>query len=184
MKRLTAREILAQSFREIAESKAIDKITVKDIVTNCGYSQATFYRQFRDKHDLIAWDYAQSVAGIMQKIGHDGYTWRQTLTDGVSSFAEHRDYLTNLLKHTTGADSFVRYMAEINFDALQQHVKEVSGTEELPEATMMLIRLYCLGTVNLTCEWILGKYHATPAELDAIFLNALPQPLHPYLLNR
>ena len=34
MKRKTAKEILAESFRELAEKKDIDKITVKDITSN------------------------------------------------------------------------------------------------------------------------------------------------------
>ena len=42
MKRKTAKEILAESFRELAETVPIDKITVKDIVYNCDYSPATF----------------------------------------------------------------------------------------------------------------------------------------------
>lgn len=44
MKRKTAKEILAETFQELAEKKSIDKITVKDITDNCGYSPATFYR--------------------------------------------------------------------------------------------------------------------------------------------
>jgi len=54
MRRKTAKEILAESFRELAESKSVDKITVRDITQNCGYSAATFYRHFQDKYDLIA----------------------------------------------------------------------------------------------------------------------------------
>ena len=63
MKCKTAREILAESFREVAETKPIDKITIRDIVDNCGYSPATFYRQFSDKYDLIAWDYVDRTTG-------------------------------------------------------------------------------------------------------------------------
>lgn len=74
MKRKTAREILAQSLRELAKTRPIDAITVRDITENCGYSTATFYRQFKDKYDLIAWEHAQRVANIMAKIGVDGYT--------------------------------------------------------------------------------------------------------------
>ena len=61
MKRKTAKEILADSFRELAETRAIDKITIKDITDNCGYSTATYYRQFRDKYDLIAWAYSRDL---------------------------------------------------------------------------------------------------------------------------
>ena len=36
MKRKTAREILAESFRELAQSKPVDKITVPNIIEKCG----------------------------------------------------------------------------------------------------------------------------------------------------
>ena len=182
MKRQTAKEILAASFRELAQEKTVDKITVREVTANCGYSQATFYRQFQDKYDLIAWDYAQGVAAIMQKIGQDGYPWSQTLLEGAEHFEADRAYLENLLRHTEGHDSFVRYMAEINFNALKAHIQRQSGMDELPERTVMYIRLYCLGTVSLTCEWVFGKYEASPAEMAEVFLQSLPQPLHPYLL--
>ena len=57
MKRMTAREVLAESFRELAMEKSIERITVRKIAENCEYSSATFYQHFRDKYDRIAWDY-------------------------------------------------------------------------------------------------------------------------------
>ena len=36
MKRKTAKEILSDSFRELAQVKPVDRITVKDITDNCG----------------------------------------------------------------------------------------------------------------------------------------------------
>ena len=83
MKRKTAKEILAESFREVAETKPIDKITIRVIVDNCGYSPATFYRQFSDKYDLIAWDYVARTTVIIDKVGVDAYQWKHTWADGV-----------------------------------------------------------------------------------------------------
>ena len=88
MKRKTAREILAESFREIADNKPVDKITVPDIVENCGYSKTTFYRLFKDKYDLMAWDYAKGVREIMAKTGKDDYEWKTTLIEGALLFNE------------------------------------------------------------------------------------------------
>jgi AcrR family transcriptional regulator len=183
MKRKTAKEILSDSFRELAETKNIDKITVKDITDNCGYSTATFYRHFRDKYDLIAWEHTRGVAEIMDQIGDD-YSWNQTLVDGAISFLEQREYLANLFLHTGGHDSFIRYMTDINFCALKKHILKNSGKSELDEKTEMYIRIYCLGTVNLTCEWILGKYKVTPEELAEIYEKSLPSPLYRYLYNK
>lgn len=181
MKRKKAKEILAESFYELSESRDIDKITVKEITDNCGYSPATFYRHFRDKYDLIAWAYTENVEAIMSRIGEDDYSWAQTLLDGARFFAEEKDFLTNLFLHTGGHDAFIRYMTDINFEALRKVVIRANGGE-LPDGRIeQYIRVYSLGTVSLTCEWVLGRFEATPEELAEIFENALPLPLHKYL---
>ncbi len=41
MKRKTTKEILTESFRELAENRPVDKITIKEIVDNCDYSPAS-----------------------------------------------------------------------------------------------------------------------------------------------
>ena len=66
MKRKTVEEILAESLHELTKKKTIDKITVREIVANCDYSVATFYRYFRDKYELAFWDYDQMADSIIQ----------------------------------------------------------------------------------------------------------------------
>ena len=114
MKPKTAKEILADSFRELAMEKAIDRITVKEIIENCGYSQSTFYRQFSDKYDLIAWSYAQDPERILNQLKGDALSWRKTPESSAAYFSEHRDYLANLLTHTGGYDSFLLNMTGIH----------------------------------------------------------------------
>ena len=181
MKRMTTKELLAASFRELAEQKAIDKITVKEIADNCGYSTATFYRHFHDKYDLIAWEYAEATAKIMGHINGNSYPWRQTLLAGAGHYAAQKDYLTNLFLHTSGHDSFIRYMTEINYAALKKHLGSLQIGEEGEKNLDMYIRLYCLGTVSFTCEWILGRYTATAEEIALVYEQALPEPLKKYL---
>lgn len=182
MKRKTTKEILAESFRELAQTKNIDKITIQDITDNCGYSPATFYRNFKDKYDMIAWDHTKGVSNIMGKIGKDGHTWEKSLTDGAKWFKKEQGYLVNLLKHTSGHESFIRYMADINFDALKKHILETSGKSTLSPQEEMYVRVYCLGTVSLTCEWLLGKYDVSPEKIAEIYKSSLPGPLRKYLL--
>ena len=181
VKRKTAKELLAESFRELAETKAIDKITIRDITDNCGYSSATFYRQFRDKYDLIAWAYSRDLERIMEQIAYDETSWRQTLIDAARYYSAHKEYLANLLLHTTGYDAFVRNMTEINYQSLRQAVRRSAEVSETDEKTEMLIRLYVFGTVQLTCEWIVGRYEASPERLAEVYELALPEALRQYL---
>ena len=183
MKRKTAKEILSESFMEIAAIKSVDKITVQEIVDNCGYSPATFYRNFRDKYDLIAWKHTRSVAEIMSRINTDTYKWKQTLRDGAAFFHEEKEYLINLLKHTNGHDFFVNYMVDINYEAMEKYIFSANGNHALDREEKMLLRTYCLGTVCLTCEWLLGQHKATPNEIADIYEKVLPEPLKKYLLK-
>ncbi|MBR1633494.1 MAG: TetR/AcrR family transcriptional regulator C-terminal domain-containing protein [Lachnospiraceae bacterium] len=181
MKRKTTKDILADSFRELAEHKTIDKISVKEIVQNCEYSTATFYRHFKDKYDLIVWDYTQSHRAIMDRLQEDGYRWRRTLLDSAAYFEEHKEYLTNLLLHTNGYDSFVRNMTEIHYDSFRRWLLQSAGVDTLDVKTRMYMRLYCHGAIGLTSEWILGKYEASPEELAEIYEKSLPSPLRQYI---
>ena len=182
MKRKTAKEILAESFRELAGQKPVDKITVQDIIGNCGYSKTTFYRLFRDKFDLMAWDYIQGHQQIMAQTEHADYEWRRTLLEGALLFHGQKEYLKNVLLHTGGLDSFSRAMKQIHYDSLRKCVLAASGMQELDVKTEMYVRTYCQGTVDLICDWIMGAYDVGPEELAEVFENCLPRPLHQYLL--
>ncbi len=181
MKRKTAKEILAESLHELAGEKNLDKITIREIVDNCGYSPATFYRHFKDKYDLIAWDHTRAVAGLMGRIDDRDYRWNQALKEGALWLYRERDYLTNLFQHTSGHDSFIVYMVEINYNALKKHILSMNGRHELDREEALLLRTYCLGTVGLICEWILGAYEAKPEEIARICEQAIPENLKKYL---
>lgn len=181
MKRKTAKELLAESFREIAKSKNIDKITVKDITENCGYSVATFYRHFKDKYDLIAWAYSRDVEEIMKLVEYSETSWKQALTKAAKYYRKHRDYLSNLLIHTSGYMSFVRNMSQINYMSLKQKIQTSAKVQKLSTKTDMYIRLYCHGTVALTCDWLLGEFEADAQTLAEIYESTLPPHLRQYL---
>ena len=181
MKRKTAREILAESFRELAGSKPVDKITVPNIIENCGYSKTTFYRLFKDKYDLMAWDYAQRLQAIMAQTEKADYEWKQTLLDGALLYNEQKDYLRNLLLHTSGYESFSRHMKQIHIECLTKCVLDASGLKELDIKTKMYVQAYCQGTVDMSCDWIMGTFPVTPEELATVYEDCLPVPLHKYL---
>ena len=103
------------------------------------------------------------------------------LTEVAKYFEEQRDYLSNLLLHTNGYDSFVNNMTQIHHERLRFLILKVAPENKLDVITEMYIREYCFGTVHLTCEWILGKYKVSFEELTQVYINNLPEPLNKYL---
>lgn len=184
MKRKTAKEILAESFREMAEIKPVDRIAVIEIVENCGYSTTTFYRHFRDKYDLMAWEYTRHIEELMRRLDADGYEWKRLCLDAVRLFDGQKDDLKNLLLHTSGMDSFARNMKSIHFEALKKRVLKVSNATALDVKMEMYVRGYCQGTVDLTCDWIMGQYDASCEELAEVYENFPSVPLRNCLVDR
>lgn len=179
MKRKTAKEILAESFKELAVIRDIEKITIKEITDNCGYSPATFYRQFKDKYDLIAWDYAKEVEQNIGKIGRDGYTWKQALLVSAKYNIEHKEYLLNLFKHTSGIYSFEQYMTDVNVSFITEYLKK--GSAQIDEDLMRVLETYCYGTVKITIDRLTGKYDATPEDMARIYEMSIPETLRQVL---
>jgi len=177
MKRKTAKEILAESLKEIAASKSIDKITIKDITLNCGYSSATFYRQFRDKQDLIEWDYINQIKDIVSMVDGKKDSWQNSLRYAAVYFEENKEYLSNLFMNTSGMDSFIKNMREINYAQLKNIVLGQIKSNNIEKKLDASMRIYVLGTVQFACEWILGKYDITVDELAEVFNMALPEEL-------
>lgn len=179
MKRLSTKEILAESFKELARDRSIEKITIRQIAENCDYSPATFYRQFKDKYDLIAWDYAREIESTIDMIGTDGFTWQDALRETARCHEEHRDYLANLFLHTSGMYSFEQYMAEVSFRLIKRLTKE--KTPELSLVEERCIWGYCYGEVRNIMDWILGRYDADAQTMAQIYEKAVPEVLNRYL---
>lgn len=180
MKRKTAKEILAESLKELALKKNVFKITVKDIADNCGYSTATFYRQFRDKYDLIAWDYVNYLEHNILQVGKDGFTWKDALLYSAKYHYENKEYLANLIRNTDGRYSFEQYMAEANYDFIIQTVNR-NGAEPTEQEKKCLL-VYCYGNIKYNSDWILGRIEATPEESAEIYSLTIPEPLRKYFI--
>ena len=55
------KQALANSLKSLLQKKTLNKITIKDIVDDCGVNRQTFYYHFQDVYDLVDWNVYHSV---------------------------------------------------------------------------------------------------------------------------
>ena len=60
---------MAESIKGLMARMPLDKITVKDIVADCGLTRQTFYRNFKDKYDLVNWYFEKLVQQSFEEMG-------------------------------------------------------------------------------------------------------------------
>ena len=63
------KEIITEAARKLVLEKKVKKLTVKDIVEGCGLTRQTFYRNFKDKYDLINWYFDKLAIVSFRQMG-------------------------------------------------------------------------------------------------------------------
>jgi len=181
MERKTTKEILAESFIEVATQKSANKITVSDIVRNCGMSPATFYRHFQDKYDLITWVYEQRCNEIYKRYGGSLFRTEKITAAWVDYCEASRDLLVNLIKNTRDYDSFINYMVDKHVRFIENDIIACSGKDALTEIVHVKVYLNSSGVIRLMCAWLKGNVTATKDELVEAIMESFPASLLPLI---
>lgn len=69
---------LADAMKICMKKMPVEKITVKEIVEECGTTRQTFYRNFQDKYALINWYFDKILLESFQHMG-EGDTVKEGL---------------------------------------------------------------------------------------------------------
>lgn len=172
----SAKKILADSFMELSAKKNVDKITVQKIVNHSGLTKTTFYNHFRDKYDLIIWIYAEPIKNIINRLDGENYTLRDGIFDVLKYFSDNRKFLLNAIKNTSGQNYFLNHVSQIHFNAFYGFIKSKSDCE-LPEKIEILSKVYCFGTVQTSCEWLINAMPIPIEEFTNFLYAGLPEEL-------
>ena len=66
---------LAEAMKSCMKRMPVEKVTVKEIVEECGITRQTFYRHFLDKYDLINWYFEKILQESFKHMGEGHSTY-------------------------------------------------------------------------------------------------------------
>lgn len=180
--RQTTKELLAESLKELAKFKPVDKITIKELTKNCGLTSPTFYNHFRDKYDLMAWIYNQRVEASMKNFGR-GDSLEDVIRKWMEIVLEDESFYVNLLKHAVGQNSFRYTTNDHAINLLADWIKARHNLDALPPEIFFCLRFFMRAVSEFVSDWALGKWDCPPRDMAKFFVTALPAPLKPLLLQ-
>lgn len=91
MKSATTMHEIACSFLELSNDAPADRITVGNIVGNCGKNRKTFYYHFIDKEHLVLWIFRRDLGELLREEYDEGQLVSQnTRTDGLDEEEPYR----------------------------------------------------------------------------------------------
>ncbi len=165
---------LASSIKECMKTTPVDKITVKDIVEGCGVTRQTFYRNFKDKYDLINWYFDKLVLQSFAQIGM-GHTVGESLAQKFDFIRNEKAFFTEAFR----SDDY-NSVKEHDFELILQFYKNLLARKSchpLGEELEFLLEMYCRGSVYMTEKWVLGGMKDSSGEIAAKLVEAMPPKL-------
>jgi AcrR family transcriptional regulator len=103
------KKAILESFLRLAEKKPIDKITVRDIVDDCGVNRNTFYYYFQDIYAVLE-DLCRSVVNRIPAELSLPATMRVFL-ETIAGFAAKYPHAAKSLSLSLGFEGLERYFA-------------------------------------------------------------------------
>lgn len=147
------KEMLAESLMKLLARRTLDKITIQDIVDDCGYNRQTFYYHFHDIYDLIDWIFAAQTQELIEKCRACG-----SLDVGVEAVIaytrENRRLILNVLRSVNGEkllDNLYGSAQSIVLSALENH----PGVQELSaEYRELVAEAFKYALAGLLIDWM------------------------------
>lgn len=102
--------LLAESFKELAISRPIEKITIREITDRAGVIRPTFYNHFQDKYELLEWIVNTELLDPMQPL-LENWMLKEALTLSLTTMEKEKDFYTRAVR-LEGQNSFASILKE------------------------------------------------------------------------
>ena len=163
---------LANTFKKLLEKEPFSKITVSEIVENCGYNRKTFYYHFEDIYALLRWTFENETIDILRAKKKN-----ISLEEAVAFFIDYADknraVITSAfesigyerLKHIIAGD-FYKYTGEM--------IEKISAEKELGQYKLFLSVYFAEAVTGTVITWIKGNMNSfTKEELTECIISIL-----------
>ena len=162
---------LAAAMKKCMERMPVEKVTVKEIVEECGTTRQTFYRHFLDKYDLINWYFDKILSESFKHMG-TGETVYESLVRKFRFIEHERLFFDAAFRYddqNSLRDHDYREIHAFYTNMIESRTKEPLGSE-----LNFILEMYCRGSVYMTTRWVSGEIECTPEEMAKRLVEAMP----------
>jgi len=180
---MDARKYLKKAAFELIGEKAIDKISVKELVERADVSKQSFYRYYDDKYSLANEVYAELTQGMISpETIHNIEDWKDMYKHQFSIFREHYDFIRHLYSSKeVGCTLDFEIKSTIRFD---KELLKMRGADISNPRILFAIQAKDVGGTYMMRDWILSGMLVSDEEMVERFQLIVPMILVPYILKQ
>ena len=160
---LITKRAIATSIKELMRKKNFQKISVSDVVQNCGINRQTFYYHFKDKYDLVNWIYYDEVVAVIRSKRFDD--WNEIVLAILTSMNReqhfYKNVLNNIEQNTLQNDFF-----DVTKKIITERMDAFAKDKELDRKDKDFVAdFYAYGLVGIIVQWAHHEMKESPEQM-------------------
>ena len=169
---------IADAAKQLMHSHDLEKITVGQICSLANVSRQTFYRNFKDKYDLVNWYFEKLAQKSFKQMGVS-CSLKEGLTKKFVFLKNEKAFFTQAFKSDD-----VNSLKEYDYQCILKFYTDIINKKlegEMDSQTFFALKVYCSGSISMTVEWVKNGMKTSPEEMADMLIAALPQCLNELL---
>jgi len=183
--KISTEELIAESFKALALTIPIDKITIQEIADHAGVIRATFYNHFEDKYDLLRYIINKELMVPVHPMYESGFFYEGLVVLFTNAKKNKAFYLQ--ASKLDGVISFENIIEGMIVDKLLEfinfHVDETALFNQWL-STRDLAEYYAKSMCFVAMKWLKSGMKTEPAEVAGVYKiiisHSLEEMLHKY----
>ena len=163
MAQFTQRAI-AESLIKLLNERPLDKITIKDIVEDCGINRNTFYYHFEDIPSLVKQILNAEAEKVLLK-QEAVVSWEEGFIEGAQ-FALQNKKVVYHIYNSVRREEVEKYLYHVAGDVMRQYVEAAAaGSRAKEEDKKLIADFYKSALVGMTLDWLNSGMKYAPEPL-------------------
>ncbi|MCY6371750.1 TetR/AcrR family transcriptional regulator C-terminal domain-containing protein [Clostridium ganghwense] len=158
------KKALAESLKKQMQTIPLAKITVNDVVDECGLNRRTLYYYFRDIYDLLEWIFKTEIKKVLGKNKTYG-TWQKGFLEILSYLCENQKVVLNTY-NSIDRDCLENHLHNEIFNLILEVVNELAKDLNVSaEDKKYIVKFYEIALVGIISDWIRNNMTEYPEKI-------------------
>lgn len=146
-------KVITETFMKLLNERPLEKISVKDIVSECGISRNTFYYHYQDIYALLEAVFETQAQAMLEEYSpYD--SWRDALIQITEFLLENKTAIYHIY-NSINREQLERYLYRVTQEIVFAFVKVQADGMEVSDMDIMYIALfYKHAVVGIIFEWL------------------------------
>lgn len=155
---LNTKRAIAESLKKAMKTKPFSKITISELVKDCGINRKTFYYHFEDLYSLLKWMFEEEAIEVVKN--YDLLVDSEEAICFVMDYVEKNDHIINCAYDSIGRDGMKRFFYA---DFIELVSSIINRTEQENKITLnqdfknFLCEFYTEALAGILIDWIKNR---------------------------